>query len=125
MFVAPPESGKAQFYSNVSIAVQDLSSDPKTLEQYTDKAVQEIQEYLTESMFWISPTPTSLGNHAAYQVMYTGKVGEQEVQRFQVWTMKEDQVYVITYESEKSQFKRVFTTVKEMIESLEIEEVNP
>ncbi len=125
MFIAPPESGKAQFYSNVSIAVQDLSSSPKTLEQYTDKAVQEIQEYLQEAMFLQPPTSTSLGNHPAYRVMYIGKVGEREVQRLQVWMMKEDLVYVITYESEKGQFNPVSITVEEMIKSLEIEEVSP
>ncbi|MBO0351982.1 CHAT domain-containing protein [Phormidium pseudopriestleyi FRX01] len=122
VFLAPPESGTAQFYEKVSITIEDLSSDPKTLEQYTDAAVQEIRDYVPEVEFLVPPLPITLGNHPAYQVMYTGKMGEEEVQRMLVWVVKEDRAYIVSYESVKEQFNRVFITVQEMIKSLELEE---
>ncbi|AFY82524.1 tetratricopeptide repeat protein [Oscillatoria acuminata] len=122
VFLAPPESGTAQFYEKVSITVEDLSSHPQTLEQYTDKAVQEIRDYVPDAMFLVERDPRTLGNHPAYRVMYTGKMGEKEVQRMLVWIVKEDRAYIVSYESAKGKFDRVLTTVEEMIKSLEFGE---
>ncbi|MBL4755623.1 MAG: hypothetical protein JKY52_18780 [Flavobacteriales bacterium] len=54
LFLSPKEGEKDQFRENVNIMAQDLSSQPLTLEEYTDLTKQQITGKTTISIWHVN-----------------------------------------------------------------------
>jgi eukaryotic-like serine/threonine-protein kinase len=81
-----------------------------TLEQYTNTQINSIEGQILES------NVTTLGNLPAHQIVFTN-IG---LKTMQVWTLKDDKVYAITYVAEEEDYENDIQIAQRMIESFEI-----
>jgi len=119
MLLSPKEGEGDGFRENLSIAIENLSSRPRSLNEYTEESVRIIRKHSDASVPVASQA--TLGHRRASEVVFAGKEEGREVQRLQVWTVKENKAYVITYTAERGKYSKFLQTAREMIESFEIE----
>ena len=119
VFLAPTEGPSDIFQENVNIIVQDLSAQPMTLDEYTELGLGQIEQFITDANILDSTTATLAGIPGG-RLVYTGKQGQYDLKWMQVWTIKNDKAYVISYTAEIGRYSAFLETVEEMIDSFEI-----
>ena len=123
-FVSPKESASdTSPPAAISIGIHNLSSSSSyqntTLDQYTDvhiNAVRREQESLVES----TTTTLSAGsnnNTLAHKVVYVNSQGQEVMQ---VWTIKENKAYHITYAADVARYPDYLPLAQKIIDSFEI-----
>jgi serine/threonine-protein kinase len=95
---------------DVRIQVKTLPLENMTLGQYTNTHINSIEGQILES------NVTTLGNLPAHQIVFTN-IG---LKTMQVWTLKDDKVYSITYIAEEEDYENDIQIAQRMIESFEI-----
>ncbi|MCP6758596.1 MAG: protein kinase [Fischerella sp. CENA71] len=104
--------------SEVNINVENLK-EPTSLVEYTNSSVNEIVQFLTNARIHDSH-PTKLSNLPAHEVIYSGKEDGYNIKRMAIWTLKDNQVYIITYTAEESEYEQYLEIAQKMINSLTI-----
>jgi hypothetical protein len=67
------------------------------------------------------PITLNNGKNPAYMLVYTVAIGGDELfKKMQVWTINDDKVYVITYNSQAASYFNYLPIVQKMIHSIEI-----
>jgi len=92
---------------DVRIQVKALPLQNVTLEQYTNTQINSTQGQILES------NATSLGNLPAHEIVFTN-IG---LKTLQVWTLKDDKVYTITYVAEEDDYEKDLQIAQRIIES--------
>lgn len=118
-FSSPIESASDDFSENLNVLVQDLSAQPITLEEYTRISEEQVEQYITNGKI-LDTIATTLDGNSAYKLVYTGKQGQYNIKWMQVYTIKDDKAYVITYTAEMDSYSNFLGTAQEMINSFEI-----
>ncbi len=114
----PPEGNNAD--TSLSIRIEDLSSQPLDLDEYTKSSIKEITSFLKGAKI-IDSSSSTLANKSAYTVSYTGKNDRSElINHLEIWTVKNKKAYIISYKGEPEQFANYLKTVEVMISSFEI-----
>ena len=118
LFESPQGSAETPDRGTVSIMVEDLASSSPSLKEYTDNYLQ-----LIEKSFDLEETKkTTLAKPPAWQIVFTGNNGKFQFKRLQIWTLKDNQAYVLTYTAPVDDYEEFEPTVQSMIESLEIDD---
>ncbi|MBO3458819.1 protein kinase [Aetokthonos hydrillicola Thurmond2011] len=116
-FWSPKKSQENKAQENLTIKV--LENYSGTLDQSTDLFKSEIKKNLSDAQI-IEQGSTILANKAAGQLVYTGKNDGKSLKNFQVWTLKGDRVYILTYTAAIDDYNKFMQTAEAMIKSLEI-----
>jgi eukaryotic-like serine/threonine-protein kinase len=95
---------------DVRIQVKALPLQNMTLEQYTNIQLNSIEGQILES------NATTLANLPAHEIIFTN-IG---LKTMQVWTLKDDKVYAITYIAEEEDYENDIQIAQRMIESFGI-----
>lgn len=118
-FESPQGSAKTpDRRGTVSILVEDLGSSPPSLKAYTDNYL----ELIGKSFDLKETKSTTFANYPAWQIVFTGNNGTFQFKRLQVWTVKDDRAYVLTYTAPVDDYDKFEQTVQDMIESLEFDD---
>ncbi|MDZ8260991.1 SEFIR domain-containing protein [Nostoc sp. ChiQUE01b] len=117
-FVSEKENQFDTFQEYVLISI-DTPESPKTLDEYTQKTVNQISHELTKDI--ISPHPVLLAGKEARQIIYTEKSQGQSYKKKQIWTLNNDKFYVITYVAKQDKFSQFEPKVQHMINSFKID----
>src|SRR5919108_4323110 len=96
---------------NLKVLVKNLPFHNMTLEEYTNTQINPTEENLLES------NPTTLANIPGYKIVFTNIAG---LKTMQVWTIKDDKAYIITYIAKEEDYKKDLQIVQKMIDSFEI-----
>ena len=96
---------------NLKIQVENLPFHNMTLEEYTNTQINPTEENLLES------NPTTLANIPGYKIVFTNIAG---LKTMQVWTIKDDKAYIITYIAKEEDYEKDLQIVQKMIDSFEI-----
>ena len=107
-----------------NLTIKVLENYSGTLDQSTDLFISEINNRLSEAKI-IDKGSTILANKAANQLVYTGKNGSKSLKNLQVWTLKGDRAYVITYTAAIDNYDEFVQTAESMIKSFEISAPSP
>ena len=95
----------------VKIQIENLPSSPNmTLEEYNAIKIGSVEGQILDS------NSTTLAELPAYEIIFTNLV----LKKMQVWTLKDDKVYTITYAAEEEDFQNELQTARRMIESFKI-----
>ena len=81
-----------------------------TLDQYTDTQINSTEGQILDS------NVTTLGNLPAHEIVFTD-IG---LKMLQVWTLKDDKVYAITYVAEEEDYENDLQIAERIIESFGI-----
>jgi len=115
-FFSPLTDDSDKFNERVSVFVEDLPSDV-TLEQYTEESIAEIRKIADPS---VEETKTiNLGKDEGRQIVYQGQEDGSSVQKMQTWSVKNNQVYIVTYTALPDSYDNHLPEVKKIIESFE------
>ncbi|HZA68727.1 MAG TPA: hypothetical protein VE548_03435 [Nitrososphaeraceae archaeon] len=96
----------------IKIQVKNLPSQNVTLDDYTNTQINYTEEQLLES------NTTTLAGLPAHEIILTN-LG---LQTMQIWTIKDDKVYTITYVAEEEDFQNDLQIAERMIKSFKITE---
>ena len=96
---------------NVKIQVNNLPSRNMTLEEYTNSQINPLEERLLES------NTTTLAGIPGYEIVFTSLQG---LKTMQVWTIKNDKAYIISYVAQEEDYEKELQVAKKMIDSFEI-----
>jgi serine/threonine-protein kinase len=113
------DSADINFYSlsdtslakNLKIQVNNLPFHNMTLEEYTNTQINPIEENLLES------NTTTLANIPGYKIVFTNIAG---LKTMQVWTIKDDKAYIITYIAKEEDYEKDLQIVQKIIDSFKI-----
>lgn len=87
-----------------------LRSQNITLDEYTSMKINSTEDQIIES------NSTTLANLPAHETV----IGNSVLKTMQVWALKGDRVFTITYQAEEEDFQNDLPVAKKMIESFEI-----
>jgi eukaryotic-like serine/threonine-protein kinase len=118
-FLSSQESASDIFQENLNVIVQDLSTQPMTLEEYTELSVGQVEQFITDANI-LDSSATTLDGNSAHKVVYTGKQGQYNLKWMQIWTVKDNTAYVLSYTAEVNKYSDFLDTAQEMINSFEI-----
>ena len=96
---------------NVKIQVINLPSRNMTLEEYTNSQINPLEEKLLKS------NTTTLAGIPGYEIVFTSVQG---LKTMQVWTIKDDKAYIITYVAKEEDYENDLQIAQKMIDSFEI-----
>jgi len=116
-FVVPVQGSSDGFQESLRITIEPLPTPMFSLEDYSNQAVQRISQLLTNDP--ISAIKTELSGLEAAEVVYHNKE-DLRLKTKQIWTVKDNQVYIITYTAETQEFNRFEGQVKKTMRSLKI-----
>lgn len=118
VFMSPKENAFDNFQENLNIVAESLST-PITLEEYTDVAISQLKQIITDINI-VETESTTLAGNPAHKIVYTGRQGQYILKWMQIWTIKNNKAYVITYTAEENTYSNFLGIVQEMINSFEI-----
>jgi serine/threonine-protein kinase len=96
---------------NLKIQVKNLPFHNMTLEEYTNTQINLLEENLLES------STTTLADIPGYKIVFTNIEG---LKTMQVWTIKDDKAYIITYVAQEEDYEKDLQIAQKMIDSFEI-----
>ncbi|NMF66566.1 serine/threonine-protein kinase, partial [Brasilonema octagenarum] len=115
-FVSPKQSDTDNFQEKVIISVEDFSG---TLEEFSNELMKENNNLLKVNQ--IKSSDSFLAKRRGKVLLFTVKHGEKTLQNLQVFTLKGDKAYVITYTAEKNNYDEFIETAETMMKSFEIQ----
>ena len=118
-FLSPQESASDIFQENLNLIVQDLSTQPMTLQEYTELSVGQVEQFITDARI-LDSSATTLDGNSAHKLVYTGKQGQYSLKWMQVWTVIDNTAYVLSYTAEANKYNDFLDTAQEMVNSFEI-----
>ncbi|AFZ11898.1 serine/threonine protein kinase [Crinalium epipsammum PCC 9333] len=121
IFLPSQENDNDTFPTKLVIKVEDLSKRPMTLDEYTNSVIWEIRQFLQEANI-IKSSSATLAHRPAHKIVYSGKYQQSElVTNMEVWALKSNKVYIITYSAESEKYAESLETAKQMIKTFEID----
>jgi serine/threonine-protein kinase len=118
-FLSTQNSTTDAFPANLNILVQNISSQPMSLEKFTNLSIAQIREMVPDYNITDSRKAT-LSKEDAYLLSYTGTQGLLKLKWMSVYTIKNDTLYLITYTSGADKFSNYLPAVSKMLDSFEI-----
>jgi serine/threonine protein kinase len=116
VFFSPLENDADQFKEQVSVLVEDLSSD-LPLSEYTRQSLAEIRQLSDPNIG--EAKVVAMGANEGRQIIYQGEENGNPVQRMQTWSVNGNRAYVITYTAVPKSYDDYLPTVEKIIESFE------
>jgi serine/threonine-protein kinase len=119
-FMSPKENDADTYTENLNLIVQDLPESRRELEQFTTFYLDEIKQY-HQGFQIIAQDKKLLANQPANQVIYTLTEEGINLKRLQIWTIKNNKAYIITYTADGDKYTKYLSTIQTMINSFAIQ----
>ncbi|AFZ11897.1 hypothetical protein Cri9333_0982 [Crinalium epipsammum PCC 9333] len=120
VFIPPEENDSTQSQTKIIIRVEDLSKQPMSLDEYTNASIGEIKKFLSNAKI-VESKPTIIAERPAHLLIYSGLNQPYSLPtNLEVWTLKNNKAYIITYTSTSTKYEQFLEIAKEIIKSLEI-----
>ncbi|OCQ96796.1 serine/threonine protein kinase [Nostoc sp. MBR 210] len=116
-FLSPKQSDSDQFQELVTIRVEALSS---TLDESKDLFIREVKNTVDDAQIE-SSSEITLANQRANQLVFTGKIDNGRLKSLQVWTLQNDNAYIITYTATVDEYNNFLPIAEKMIQSFVFE----
>jgi hypothetical protein len=120
-FLSPQNSTIEAFTANLNIFVINMSSQPMSLDEFTNRSIIEMRDIIADYNITDSRKAT-LAKGDAYLLSYTGSQGLFKLKWMSVYMIKNDTLYLITYTAGADKFASYLPTVNKMLDSFEITE---
>ncbi len=121
IFLSAQESAFDIFMENVNVVVQDLSNNPRSLDSYTETAILQLQAVFQQNMEIIANESFYLSGQPAHKIVFTAKGDQADLKFMNVWTIKGQKAYQITYAALIDKFDTYLGKADRIINSFNIE----
>ncbi|HLO51780.1 MAG TPA: protein kinase [Kamptonema sp.] len=117
-FLPPKKSGSNIYQKKIIVTIQDLSSEPMSIEKYTEVTLTQIKGLKDAKI--LEESSDILANTKAYKVIFTDTEEDRNIQQMQIWTVKNNQAYIITYKASKDEYSEYLSLVEKVTSSFEM-----
>lgn len=118
MFVSPLDGELDTFQENVTVNIQDISTSPMGLQEYSDTAIKQMEVVFMKNFELEESTyVATLGGLPAYRVIFTGKGEDTEIRYYMIWALDGNTAYQMTYTGLPSQFDKFYSVADNMMKS--------
>ena len=107
-----------QRFPSLFVQIEDLDSS-KLLQEYTYDKINHLRQLFLNFNI-IEQNPTTLAGNNAYKIVYTFTLEQINFKRMDIWTIKDDRVYLISYLVEMEKYSSYLPTIQKMVDSFEI-----
>ena len=121
VFSSLPETGSDSFLERVSIAVEYLSSEPITLEEYTQAVFKRIRQAKGSDIEIYQDRKARVSDYPARRVIYSREENGLQLRQMETFTIKDNQVYIAIYTAERAKFSKFLDMANKIINSWKIE----
>ena len=121
VFNSPKETEADLFLEKVYIATEYLSSEPTSLEEYSQTVIDRINETAGEEIELYEEYRSKIDDYPARTVIYSRQQGSLQLRQMEAFTIVNNQVYIAIYTAERAKFSKFYPTVEKMIDSWEIQ----
>lgn len=105
------------FQESFGVFILDMSAQPMTLDEYT----RGIREQYEETNYRIIDFGnTTLANNPAGKIAYTEKTVQHQYIFMSIWTIKSDELYLLSYVARSDEYPQGLDKFDEMVNSFEI-----
>ncbi|WGV28056.1 serine/threonine-protein kinase [Halotia branconii] len=118
-FVSPKQGDSDPYQENVNLIVQDLPENNQDLEQFTKFFLDGIKLSNANTKI-IEEGKTQIANRPAYRIVYTLEEEGINIKRLQVWMVKNNKAYIITYTADVRKYSEYLSIAQTMIKSFEV-----
>jgi eukaryotic-like serine/threonine-protein kinase len=112
-FIAKRENQSDSFQEKVTVSFQPFSGTLAESEKEIIKQIPPDQNLVVSS--------TIFANKDAYQVTYTTKFQDTTLKNLKVWTLKNDQIYIVTYTAKVEDYEKFLKPAEAVIRSFQIQ----
>jgi hypothetical protein len=118
-FRSPPDRVSDTVAETVNIAMENLPPEENiSLDAYSTFQISDLT--LSATNFDLKEsTQTVLAGIPAYKIVYSQTLQQIPLQVMQVWTIKDNKAYVLTFIAEAAKYSTFLPTVQKMIDSFE------
>ncbi|MBE9043056.1 protein kinase [Pleurocapsales cyanobacterium LEGE 10410] len=121
VFATPQERDLDLFREKVYIAVERLSSEPISLEQYAQTVFERIEQAKNSKIEAAQNYRIKIDETPGRMVIYSRQQEGLQIKQMEAFTIKNNQAYIIIYTAQKNDFPEFYNTVEKMIDSWEIQ----
>jgi len=118
---APVMSKKDDMQENLSFIKQNIGSDEMTLDEYVELSENQINEMIEKSKI-LASNRIKQDSLAFHELIYHGKQNKSKLTFWQVFTIIEDDAYILTFTAGKKDFKKYKKDVEKIMASFELNE---
>lgn len=111
--------GPPQGSQYMTIIVEDLRSNPLTLEEFTESMISSGKDQVKDINFLESKSTTFAGN-AGYKIIITGESRGVRFRDMMLWTVKNDLAYVFSYRAQPDNYEEYIGVAEKMAASVRI-----
>lgn len=116
-FVSPRQNDTDNFQESLTITVVDFNG---TLQEFSKTSIKDINNHLREAKI-LNKSEKIIANKQGEELVYSGKDGENNLKNLQVFTLKGEKTYIITYTAKIDNYNDFLETAETMIKSFEIQ----
>lgn len=119
VLLVTPSSEEGDYREMVTFAVEDLSANPMTLEEYSDYSLTQMEQSFLDYK-QLSLTNTVLGGSSAKKVVYTGTSPEGGTAKvMQIWTIIDEKAFILAFNARENTYDVFMKDVEDIINSIE------
>lgn len=120
VFSSGLETSSDPFLERVNIFVEYLS-EPITLEEYTQSVFERIKQAKGSDIEVYQDSKAKISKYPARRVIYSRLENGLQLRQMEIFTIKDNRVYVAIYTAERAKFSKFLNQVNQIINSWEIE----
>jgi hypothetical protein len=118
-FRAPKDRISDTIAENVIIGVENLPPEENiSLAAYSTLQIADLTQFSTDFDLEQS-TPIVLAGSPAQKIVFSETVQQIPIKTMQVWTIKDNKAYIITFAGEAAKYSDYLPTIQKMIDSFE------
>ena len=118
-FLASSEGNSNTYPAGLGIVVQQLKSKNTSLNEITKIQIKNLTQSHPEFRL-IESSEARLSGNIANKIVFTATDDmNHERKSMQIWTLKGDKAYLITYKAELGQYTKYLPTIQKMIDSFQ------
>jgi eukaryotic-like serine/threonine-protein kinase len=116
-FIAKKENQNDSFQEIITLSFKPFNG---TLTESIKEVIKQIPQSENQNQNLIASS-TILANRDAYQVVYMTKIQDHTLKNLRIWTLNNDQIYIITYTAKLEDYDKYLKSAEAVIKSLEIQ----
>lgn len=121
VFTSPLENPLDLFQEQVYLSIDNLSLTPK---EYQKNLLNKIADSSQVTEISQKKESIKLADQSVNSITYSRKEGDLELKQKEVYTIKDDKVYLITYIAEEKQYSDLLPLVDQIIESFSLNSIS-
>jgi hypothetical protein len=125
LLTAPLENATDTFREKALLSIQDfsalgnVSAQSMTLAKYTNGSLSGYRN-ISDSVTILESNTTTLAGLPAHRIVFTEEAQNQQFKKTQVWTVKDNKAYVITFSAQAPRYDDYLPSIEIMINSLKL-----